>query len=199
MTSVKAGVKGSMMSQLVKKIKSSLQTIGNDFADAIYANKKKSIAFVIVGLLVVTGLTFFMLTMNTQIRAAQIDNLIYEELPTKKMVPFSYDQGDAIIHEKKAISVMFAKPNQPDTNQAMKIIKDKDKELNRNFYYYPLVYQTSEVTNTYDLAPDEVTFIFFQNGKEKNRFVLSSIDNPEENFIPELNRLPMWNIKAQEN
>ncbi|MDN6664999.1 MAG: hypothetical protein L0L14_10860, partial [Tetragenococcus koreensis] len=70
---------------------------------------------------------------------------------------------------------------------------------NRNFYYYPLVYQTSEVANTYDLAPDEVTFIFFQNGKEKNRFVLSSIDNPEENFIPELNRLPMWNIKAQEN
>lgn len=199
MTSVKAGGKGLMISRLVKKIKNSLQTLWYDFADTINANRKKSILGVFFALLLVIALTFLTLTVNSKIRAAQMDNLIYEDLPTKKVVPFSYGEGDKIINEKKAVSVMFAKPNQAETKKALQIITQKEEELNRKFYYYPLVYQTQEIKNTYDIADDEVTFIFFQNGKEKNRFMLSSVKNPEKNFIPELNRLPMWNIEVEEN
>jgi len=187
-----------MISRLVKKIKNSLQAIGHRFVDTIYANKKKSIISILLGLIIVTMLTVLTLTVHTKIRAAQMDNLIYEDLPTNKIVPFSYGQGDKVIKDKKAVSVMFAKPNQADTQQALKIIQQKEKELNRNFYYYPIIYQTDEIARTYDLSPDDVTFVFFQDGKEKNRFTLSSVDNPEENFIPELNRLPMWNINVQE-
>lgn len=198
MTRVKAGGKGYMISRLVKKMKNSLQSTWHGFTDAIYINKKKSFISIICALFVVSFLTFLTLTVNTKIRAAQIDSLIYEDLSTKKIIPFSYGQGDKVIKEKKAVSVMFAMPNQPDTRQALQIINQKNNELNRNFYYYPIIYQTDEIANTYDLAPDEVTFVFFQDGQEKNRFTLSSLENPEENFIPELNRLPMWNIKVQE-
>lgn len=187
-----------MISRLVKKMKNSLQSTWHGFTDAIYINKKKSFISIICALFVVSFLTFLTLTVNTKIRAAQIDSLIYEDLSTKKIIPFSYGQGDKVIKEKKAVSVMFAMPNQPDTRQALQIINQKNNELNRNFYYYPIIYQTDEIANTYDLAPDEVTFVFFQDGQEKNRFTLSSLENPEENFIPELNRLPMWNIKVQE-
>lgn len=188
-----------MISRLVKKTKNRLKSTWSSFADAIYANKKKSIASVLIALLVMVGLTFLALTMNTKIRAAQINNLVYEELSTKKIVPLSYRQQDAVINEKGAISVMFAKPSQSNTNQVLEIIDQKNNELNRNFYYYPIVYQENEIVDRYKIDLNEVTFIFFQDGTEKNRFTFSSIDEPEENFIPELNRLPMWNIEAQEN
>lgn len=199
MTSVKAGGNGFMISRLVKKIKNSLQALWHGFADTINANKKKSILDVFLALLLVIALTFLTLTVNSKIRAAQMDNLIYEDLPTKKIVPFSYGEGDKMINEKKAVSVMFAKPNQTETRKALQIIKQKEDELNRKFYYYPLVYQTPEIKNTYNIASDEVTFVFFQNGEEKNRFTLNSVKDPKENFIPELNRLPMWNIEVEEN
>jgi len=183
----------------VKNLINKLQTAWESFAETIYANKKTSIIATAVSLVVIIGLTFFSLTMNTKIRAAQMNNLIYESLPTKRVVPFSYDQGDNMISEKKAISVMFAKPNRSDTNQVMEIVDQKNNELNRNFYYYPIVYQSDEIAQTYNINPNEVTFIFFQNGEEKNRFTFRSIDDPGQNFIPELNRLPMWNIQAQED
>lgn len=176
-----------------------LKAVWQRFADIIFANKKTSIISTILGLFFIVGLTFFALTMNTKIRASQMSSLIYESLPTQKVRPLSYNQGDEAIIETKAISVMFAKPNRSDTNQVWEIIDQKNDELNRNFYYYPIVYRSNETAQRYNLDPNEVTLIFFQNGEEKNRFTLRSIEDPEENFIPELNRLPMWNIQSQDD
>ncbi len=80
----------------------------------------------------------------------------------------------------------------------MRIFEKQDSELNRSIYFYPLIYQTGRMSEKYQLNVEEATFIFFEGGIEKNRFTYQSIDTPEKNIIPELNRLPMWNMKVLE-
>lgn len=94
---------------------------------------------------------------------------------------------------------MFAQPHGDFLENILTILdtpKQKE-ELNRTFYYYPLVYNSSKIAENYNLDPTKITFIFFQKGQEKNRFVVEDLKDLNKEFVPELNRLPMWRLKDQ--
>ena len=90
---------------------------------------------------------------------------------------------------------MFSKPNGEELAEVFQLFNDKENEMNRSVYYYPIVYDTQSFLDTYGVKANEITFVFFENGQEKNRFTYQSLKDPAEEFIPELNRLPMWNIR----
>lgn len=74
------------------------------------------------------------------------------------------------------------------------------EELNRPIFYYPIVYDVHELEQKYNIRTDEVTFIFFDGGKEANRITAGKggITDFDKELIPELNRLPLANIKQLE-
>ena len=121
--------------------------------------------------------------------------MAFEELPSDKIEPLEYAEADQTIRDTKAISVMFSKPNGEELAEVFQLFNDKESEMNRSVYYYPIVYDTQSFLDTYGVKANEITFVFFENGQEKNRFTYQSLKDPAEEFIPELNRLPMWNIR----
>nr|WP_207940589.1 hypothetical protein [Enterococcus sp. DIV2402]MBO0463965.1 hypothetical protein [Enterococcus sp. DIV2402] len=175
-----------------------LQESWIEFGYAVNANRKKTLIRIVITAVLMGALTLAMLTASPMIRKAQIDQLIINELPTEQIIPFSYEQGDREIKNKAAISVMFTKPNGEQYDDVMALLSEKSDELNRKFYYYPIVYDADVLKQQYNVEPDKVTFIFFQNGVEKNRFTLDSLEDAEQDLVPELNRLPMFNIQAAE-
>ncbi|WP_161903293.1 hypothetical protein [Candidatus Enterococcus willemsii] len=182
-----------------QKIGSSLQDAWYNFEDAVYRNPKKAILYAIGGLVTVSLLTIAMIAANARIRQTQISTLVVDHLPVDKIIPITYGKEDKTIEDKQAISVMFTRPQGKAYHEIMAQLEEKSQELNRKFYYYPIVYDATEIGNTYKLNPDEVTFVFFEKGVEKNRFVFDSLEDADINFIPELNRLPMWNIGGSDS
>ncbi|MBO0450653.1 hypothetical protein [Candidatus Enterococcus murrayae] len=131
------------------------------------------------------------------IRQDQLNELVFDSLKSDHLIPLNYRTVDQKIKETKAISIMFSQPNGTSFDNVMTILDDPNQQtmLNRKFYYYPIVYDSETIAQTYQLDPRQVTFIFFHNGKEKNRFVVEGLKDLNNEFIPELNRLPMWDLK----
>ena len=88
-----------------------LQESWIEFGYAVNENRKKTLIRIVIVAVLMGGLTLVMLTASPIIRTEQVDQLIINDLPTKQLIPFSYNQGDQEIKNKKAISVMFTKPN----------------------------------------------------------------------------------------
>ena len=106
------------------------------------------------------------------------------------------------IKQSRAISVMFSKPNGKTYQDMLDVFNDPElmEELNRPIFYYPIVYDVHELEQKYNIRTDEVTFIFFDGGKEANRITAGKggITDFDKELIPELNRLPLANIKQLE-
>ena len=116
--------------------------------------------------------------------------------------PFDYSKADQKIKQSRAISVMFSKPNGKTYQDMLDVFNDPElmEELNRPIFYYPIVYDVHELEQKYNIRTDEVTFIFFDGGKEANRITAGKggITDFDKELIPELNRLPLANIKQLE-
>ncbi len=185
--------------EIIKEIKKGmdrLQKIWQRVKQSSADNQKK-IMLLAAGTAAAIGLvTAVGLFTNTRIRSTQLAELVHPDLPTEQVIPLAYKKEAKAIRQKKPVSVMFAKPHGESYAEALRLLDEKADELNRQFYFYPLVYNSDELAQKYKLDPDQVTFIFFDQGEEKNRFVFEELEHPEQAFIPELNRLPMWNIKA---
>lgn len=177
------------------KIKNSAINIWRDFENWAYANQRRAVTVLATVLIVVTLVSASFAVIQTRIRHSQESSLVFAQVTNSKIKPLNYGEGDNEITETNAISVMFAPPHGTEYNKVMKLLDQKKDELNRPFYYYPAIYDTADLAKKYQIDPNKVTFIFFEKGEEKNRFTLDSFDDLEEEFIPELNRLPMWNIK----
>lgn len=171
-----------------------LEGLKQNFRD----NPKKSSFSILMSVAVFIGLFLMVLFSRTSIRETQLEALVYPQIVTKKLVPLEYNQESKKITGTEAISVLFVKPSNPDYQAILKILAKQEKELNRSIYFYPLVYQVEKMAEKYQIDGEEATFVFFEEGVEKNRFTFQSIETPEKNVIPELNRLPMWNIKVIE-
>jgi len=160
-------------------------------------NERRSL--MIAASLVVFALLFSASAVFAQktIRQDQLDELVFDSLKSDHLIPMDYQTVDQKIEQIKAISIMFSQPNGTSFENVMTILDDPNQQtmLNRKFYYYPIVYDGETIAKKYQLDPRQVTFIFFHNGKEKNRFVVESLKDLNNEFIPELNRLPMWNLK----
>lgn len=136
---------------------------------------------------------------QNRINASLVDRIAFDKLPSEKVQPLPYLTADKTIRETRAISVMYSKPNGPQLDQVFDLIQAQEDEMNRTFFYYPIVYDVAFFSNEYDIDPDKVTFVFYEEGVEKNRFTFDSFEQPTTEFIPELNRLPMWTIRSSAN
>ncbi|GCF93703.1 hypothetical protein NRIC_15940 [Enterococcus florum] len=187
------------MNDLLTKLKTKIQTIWQLFLDVVTENERKSL--MIAASLVFFSLLFSITTYFAQqsIRQSELEQTVFAAIESDHILPLEYGKSDRIINDTPAISVMFSQPNGDSYQNVMKILTtpEQEDELNRMFYYYPIVYDSSKIAQKYQIDPTKVTFIFFQKGKEKKRFVLEDLRDLNNEFIPELNRLPMWRL--QEN
>lgn len=169
------------------------------FIQAVSENERKSLT--IAASLVIFSIVFSVSVGYAQktIRKDELNTLVNQQIQSDHITPFAYEEGDTAIKDSPAISVMFAQPQGDSLANVLTILDTpkQEEELNRSFYYYPLVYNSSKIADTYNIDPTKVTFIFFQKGQEKNRFVVEDLKDLNQEFIPELNRLPMWRLKDQ--
>lgn len=161
-------------------------------------NQRRGILTFVGILLFVAVFSISMMTAQGNIRESEYEEIVFSDLATDRLKSIPYGTEDQFIKKQKAVSVMFAPPHGSQRAKTDEILTKKGTELNRDFYYYPLVYDTVNIGERYDLDPTKVTFVFFEAGEEKNRVELADIDDLNSSLIPELNRLTMWNIKTIE-
>ena len=159
----------------------------------------RRLVFLLHLIIATTIIAMFLLPEKTE---EQVNSLVYSSIPTSKLKPFDYSQADQKIKQSRAISVMFSKPNGKTYQDMLDVFNDPElmEELNRPIFYYPIVYDVHELEQKYNIRTDEVTFIFFDGGKEANRITAGKggITDFDKELIPELNRLPLANIKQLE-
>lgn len=189
----------SVIKDFWERFIASVKEIWWDFEDWAQAHQVKAGITLLSLLLIVTACSASMVYAQGNIRRSQIASLVTPGIKNKKIKTLTYGEGDRQIKDTTAISVMFSVPRGQSFANVLDLLDSQQgKELNRNFYYYPLIYETENLTKQYHIDPSKVTFIFFEKGEEKNRFVFEDLANYQTELIPELNRLPMWNIKHVE-
>ncbi|WP_275400004.1 hypothetical protein [Enterococcus faecium] len=183
-------------------VKSRVQEMNEHFSVSFAENPSKYFRRLVFLLILSLLLTIAMFLLPEKIREEQVNSLVYSSIPTSKLKPFAYSQADQKIKQSRAISVMFSKPSGKTYQDMLDVFNDPElmEELNRPIFYYPIVYDVHELEQKYNIRTDEVTFIFFDRGKEANRITAGKggITDFDKELIPELNRLPLANIKQLE-
>ena len=180
-----------MIEELGKRIKASYTHFAADFAE----NPTTYFTRVLLVFFFSGMLTIMMFVFPEKIREEQIDSLVYADITSTKL---------QTIAENKAISVMFCVPKGKQYETLLAIFNDPKEmeELNRPIYFYPLIYDIKETEQKYKINQEKPTVIFFKDGKEANRLTIEKKDYQAklaQEMIPELNRLPLANIKKLED
>lgn len=165
-------------------------------SDQINDNPKKFYSKVVIALIMIIFLLSAVFMARQPIRKQQMEALIFQNITTKNLVPIT---DLSVIEKEPAVTAVFASPAAKNYQEMMALITRKEKELNRSIYFVPVVYDKEAFKETYKITSEEITFIFFEKGKEKNRFTYEELTTPTNELMPELNRLPMWNIKVLES
>ncbi|MGG5358487.1 MULTISPECIES: hypothetical protein [unclassified Enterococcus] len=185
-----------------KKLMDPIQKNWSIFLDDFSERPKKYFVRLFLFLIVVLLFTSTMFIIPARIKNQQLHSLVYSRIDSEKLNPIDYGAVDRQINDRKAISVMFSVPHGELYQEVQQLLSDpeKSREMNRQIYFYPLVYDSENLESKYKIAKNQVTFLFFDDGKEKNRVEISKEDIPnlEKELIPELNRLPMWNLRQLE-
>lgn len=159
---------------------------------------KSGIVLVIILFVIFIGIRL-MRQMRVSIRQSQINEVATDAFQTtKKLTLIPYGELDEMVSKKAALSVLFVSPQAKNYQKIFQLINEKESELNRIIYVYPLVYDVQTTEMQYKLASSEATFVFFQKGVQKKQFTYASLKKPTSELIPEMNRLPMWNITDNE-
>lgn len=182
--------------QWFQVLRQGTQDILQDLENWFNKNQRRGILTFVGILLFVALFSVSMVTAQGHIRESEYEEIVFADLATDRLKTMPYGTEDKFIASKKAVSVMFAPPHGNERASTDRILTAKSDELNRDFYYYPLVYNTVNIGEKYKIDPTKVTFLFFEEGEEKNRVELSELDDLDSTLIPELNRLSMWNIKT---
>ncbi|MGM0124259.1 hypothetical protein IGI37_001633 [Enterococcus sp. AZ194] len=184
------------MEKWFNKLKNKLVDGWYDFVDLASANQKRSLIYAGSILVFVTLATIVMILLQPGIRKQEIESLVYPDIQSSKVKLFEDKDPDKVIKESKAISVMYSKPDGLTYDKVLKVLNDSKaiQDLNRTVYFYPIVYKSHQLEETYSIDSNQVTFVFYENGVEKNRFAVENLKDFSNEFIPKLNRLPMWNI-----
>lgn len=149
---------------------------------------------ILLSILVLLTMVFSVtLISRKHIRNQQIETLIFQSISTKIVTPTT-DLSN--LKKEPAATVFFANPSAKNYEAVFQLLSRKEKELNRSIYFYPIVYDKKDLSQEYQINPNEMTFVFFEKGKEKNRFTFEELETPTNELMPELNRLPMWNTKT---
>ncbi|ALS00529.1 hypothetical protein ATZ33_03820 [Enterococcus silesiacus] len=171
--------------------------VKDDFVASL--NKQKKLTAIIIAVIVLLIISLFIVVPRVQanIRSSEIKSLVSQEKLVKKASYLDAQTADKEISEKTAMTVLFSVPSGKIYNQAIKVLKDskKMKEFNHSIFLYPIVYDTGRIEKKYAIKKDEVTIVFFENGKEKNRIPIDGSFDVNTMLIPALNQLPLSSVE----
>ncbi|EOL44231.1 hypothetical protein [Enterococcus caccae] len=160
-----------------------------------YINRQKKLSAIILAVIVLAFISLVVAVprMQANIRSSEIKSLVNEANLTKKANYLDIETADKEISEKAAMTVLFSTPSGKTYNEIIDVLKDtkQTKEFNRSIYIYPIVYNTEKIEKKYNIKKNEVTIIFFENNKEKNRLSIDQSLDIKTMLIPSLNQLPL--------
>lgn len=147
----------------------------------------------IAAVVVVLALILIIPRAQANIRSSQIDSLVDVSFKTKKVKFADTKTIDNEIKESRAATVMFAVPSGKTYEQLISLFDDEEamQSFSRSMTIYPIIYDAAKVEKQYNVKKDEITVIFFESGKEKNRFTVDEGMDVKTAFIPKLNELPL--------
>lgn len=173
-------------------IKEKIIDVWYRFVDIASENQKKTLTIVIAILIIVSVGAFSLPMIQTNIRESEIEAVVTGDIQSERLKTVNYKTAKKELSEKKAVSVMFSQPVGETYQEIITVAQNlTNTALNRSFYYYPLVYDQETLASEYQLNPEEVTVIFFEDGVEKNRFVADQLEDISADFVDTLNRLPL--------
>lgn len=172
----------------------------HESSQKVSKGQKMILAAVFVILIIVTIGSFMMPRLMNGIHASELESIVYTDFDSEKVAFFNFSKRDQEIKDKEAVSVLFAQPSNNNYHTVVNELNQKDFEaqMNRPIYYYPLVYDVKESSELYQFASEEITFIFFENGKEKNRFTYEEVISSGTQLITAINRLPVQGLVNNE-
>ncbi|MBP1045914.1 hypothetical protein I6N96_06440 [Enterococcus sp. BWM-S5] len=142
---------------------------------------------------VVLALILIIPRAQANIRSSQIDSLVDVEFSSKKVKFADTKTIDKEIEESKATTVLFTVPSGKTYEQLISLFKDEKamQDYSRSITIYPIVYDAADLEKKYNVKKETITVIFFESGKEKNRFTVDESMDVKTAFIPKLNELPL--------
>ncbi|EOI00579.1 hypothetical protein UAY_01682 [Enterococcus moraviensis ATCC BAA-383] len=170
--------------------------VKDDFVTSLNKQKKLSAIVLVVIVLFIISLFIVVPKVQTNIRAAEIDSLVNQEKLVKKANYLDAKTADQDISKKTAMTVLFSIPSGKTYDGVVDVLKDKKlmKDFNHSIYIYPIVYNPEKIEEKYKIKKNEVTIIFFENGKEKNRIPIDGSFDTKTMLIPALNQLPLPSV-----
>ncbi|EOH98696.1 hypothetical protein UAW_01292 [Enterococcus haemoperoxidus ATCC BAA-382] len=170
--------------------------IKDDFVASLNRQKKLTAIILVVTILFIISLFIIVPKVQANIRASEIKSLVNQEKLTKKANYLDAKIADKEISEKTARTVLFSVPSGKAYGNVIDVLKDSKqmKDFNHSIYIYPIVYDAQIIENKYNIKKNEVTIIFFENGKEKNRISIDERFDTKKMLIPALNQLPLSSI-----
>lgn len=158
-------------------------------------NKKKFkfLFFLLLLLLLSLFLPLVIPDLTSEIQRAEMQSLVVEKNLNKKINYLYPISADETIKKKNGITVMFAIPNGKLYTDIIRVFKDSQQMnlFNRTLYIYPIIYQSQEIEKKYNINKNQITMIFFENGKAQNSFLVTQELNIKNDFISLLNQLPL--------
>ncbi|MBM7688766.1 hypothetical protein BCR24_08475 [Enterococcus ureilyticus] len=177
-------------------MKKNFVDVKDDFVASI--NKQKKLSAIILAVLVLFIISLFIVVPKVQanIRSSEINSLVNQERLTKKANYLEAKTADKTISEKTAMTVLFSVPSGKTYENVIAVLKDSNqmKEFNHSIYIYPIVYEAEKIEKKYNIKKNEVTILFFENGKEKNRIIVDESLDTKTMLIPALNQLPLSGV-----
>lgn len=177
-------------------MKKNFVDVKDDFVASI--NKQKKLSAIILAVLVLFIISLFIVVPKVQanIRSSEINSLVNQERLTKKANYLEAKTADKTISEKTAMTVLFSVPSGKTYENVIAVLKDSNqmKEFNHSIYIYPIVYEAEKIEKKYNIKKNEVTILFFENGKEKNRITVDESLDTKTMLIPALNQLPLSGV-----
>lgn len=170
--------------------------VKDDFIALINRQKKLAAIILAVIILAIISLVVAVPRMQAHIRASEIKSLVSEDKLAKKASYLDSQTADKEISDKTAMTVLFSTPSGETYTQIIDVLKDSKqmKDFNHSIYIYPIVYDAEKIEKKYNIKKDDVTIIFFENGKEKNRIPVDKNLDIKTMLIPSLNQLPLSSV-----
>ncbi|MTD39016.1 hypothetical protein GIX45_10265 [Erwinia sp. CPCC 100877] len=160
-----------------------------------FLNKRKKLTTILLGGIIIlfVGLVLIIPKVQASIRSSEIQSLVQSEKLNKKANYLDPKTADELISKKPAMTVLFSVPHGTAYEEIQAILKDDNKmsEFTHSIYLYPMVYNINEIEKKYGVKENEVTIVFFESGKEKNKYQLNSDSDINASLISTLNQMPM--------
>lgn len=177
-------------------MKKNFVDVKDDFV--AYLNRQKKLTAIMLAVIVLFIISLFIVVPKVQanIRASEIKSLVSQEKLAKKANYLNTKTADEEIKEKTAMTVLFSVPSGRTYENVIDVLKNSEQmnDFNHSIYIYPMVYNVGEIEKNYEIKQDDVTIIFFENGKEKNRVIVDESFDAKTMLIPSLNQLPLSSL-----